>query len=384
MMSVKDIYERMNIDKLINAAGHYTVIGGSRMSEETLAHIKEAAKSPVDIRKLQNVLHEKIATMTHNEAAYISNGAATGIYLSISACIALKVKRGFNYIPLEEIQKKEVLMFAAHRNPYDWVLSQLGVKVVQIGYPNTIYPLSKNDIHNSLSDETVAIFYVAGSEEGWVSRGALPFEDVVEVAKERNIPLIVDAAAQLPPVENLWHFTENGADVAVFSGGKDLSGPQSSGLVLGKTKILQIVQEIGFPNYGIGRMMKVGREEMVGLYSALEQYIAMDHVKRLEWCEMQISELSDRLKNSTLFLVERRFPNEAGQPIPRSFVRIINKDLLSAENLVEKLMEGNPKIYTVSEGEEGIYVNPVTLKEGELLEIIKKLNNIEKDVMKEV
>jgi D-glucosaminate-6-phosphate ammonia-lyase len=374
------IYETLGVGPVINAAGNVTAVGGSRMSENTIARMKEAAASYVDLEQLQQALHERIAAMTRNEAAYISNGAASGLYLALAACLADKIKLPFNRIPTEQISSKEVVIFTAHRNPYDWVIRQLGMKPVQVGYPNAIDPLSPNDLVQAISEETAAVYYVAGSEGGWIAKGAMPLSEVIPVAQKKGVPVVVDAAAQLPPVDNLWRFTAQGADAVVFSGGKDIAGPQASGLIVGKKKLLRTVQQIGFPHYGIGRIMKVGREEMVGLYAALQQYLETDHEARLAGYEKQIETLAEGLNDSELYHVERAFPNESGQPVPRGFVRIIRPDKLSPKGLKQRLMDGKPRIYTVLDGAPGIYLNPMTMRQAEWHAVICRLQEIEAEV----
>lgn len=363
------IYQELGIEPVINAAGTYTVLGGSRMSEETLAAMREAANDFVPIRTLQSSIHKAIARITNNEAAYISNGAATGLYLAVAAAIErLRGKRFFNATS-EEIAESNIVMFRAHRNPYDLVIGYLGAQYRELGFPNIILPLTPEDIDAAIDHNTAAIYYAT---TGWAPPGFLPLEDVLRVAKAKNVPVIVDAAANLPPVENLWFFTKKGADAVLFSGGKDLRGPQSSGLMLGSKSFLDIVASIGFPNYGIGRMMKVGREEMVGLYSAVKQYVSLDHAARSEWCENQIKILIDGLSGNGLFCVSRCYPNEAGQPIARAFVGLVNKSR-AADDLQKHLLEGHPPVHAYTEGHNGVYINPMSLCEGEIEVIIERL-----------
>lgn len=380
MHNKKDIYDRLGVQKFINAAGTYTIIGGSRMSKKTLEDMADAAASHVEIRKLQKKVHKKLAEITNNEAAYVCNGAACGIYLSVAACIAIKEGKNFNYIPVERVREMEVITFSAHRNPYDRGVQELGAKIVQIGYPNIILPATSEDLENAITENTAAIYYAVGSDGGWVPKGGLSFEETIKIAKEKNIPVIVDSAAQVPPVENLWYYTENGADVALFSGGKDLRGPQASGLIVGKKNLVYEVTKVGFPNYGIGRMLKVGREEIVGLYSAVKQFVNMDHEARKIWCEDQIKQLQEAFLKSDLFQVDRTYPNEAGQPIPRAFVHILANNRLTAEKLRQLLMEGEYGIYTTSEERNGVYINPMTLQEGEMSIILEKFKEIEQQV----
>lgn len=364
------IYKELGVKPLINAAGTYTVLGGSRMSEKTLADMAQAASSFVQIKELQKAVHRELASLTRNEGAYVSNGAATGLFLAVAACIQRKLGKPLYYTQKSDIQQMNVVMFKAHRNPYDLVIGHLGAQYRELSFPNIILPPTEQDIEQAIDENTAAIYY---AQSGWVAPGFLPLEQTIAIARRYGVPVIVDAAAQLPPVENLWHFTtELGADIALFSGGKDLRGPQASGLMVGKRELTEMVASIGFPNYGVGRMMKVGREELVGLYSAISQYLEMDHQARYHWCEAQIKKIQAACEGSTSFCVERSYPNEAGQPIARAFVRIV-ADGITPEALCTHMREGDPAVWVNSDGQNGIYINPMTLTQGETEQVIRRL-----------
>lgn len=363
------IYEELGMQPIINAAGTYTVLGGSRMSPETLTAMQQAAEDFIPIRDLQEAVHKRIAELTKNEAAYVSNGAATGLYLAVAACIERLLKKRYYYLTEGEIKKANIVMFKAHRNPYDLVIGHLGAEYRELSFPNIIFLPTKEDLENAIDENTAAFYY---AESAWVAPGYLPLVDVLEVCDARNVPVIVDAAAQLPPVENLWRFSEMGAAITLFSGGKDLKGPQASGLVVGKKEVIDRMTGIGFPNYGIGRMMKVGREELVGLYSAIKQYVGMDHTARYDWCEEQIEKLRSALEKHPLLSVVRTYPNEAGQPIARAFVEI-KDDQISGETLRMFLLENTVPIYAYTEGLHGVFINPMSLREGETETIIDRL-----------
>lgn len=367
-----DIYEELNVQPIINAAGTYTVLGGSKMSEKTLQDMESAAANFVQIDDLQNKVYDEIAKLTKNEAACVSNGAAAGLYLAIASAIQKKYGDSrFYYLNKEQISKCNIVMFKAHRNPYDLVISQLGAEYNEIAFPNLILPPTKEDLFESI-DENTAAFYYATS--GWTSQGDMPLDEVIEIAKQKEIPVIVDAAAQLPPVENLWKFSDMGADITLFSGGKDLKGPQSSGLIVGSNQLISVIKSLNFPSYGIGRMLKVGREELVGLYSAIKQYINMDHEARYEWCEGEIKKLGTAFDDHPLFSVVRSYPNEAGQPIARAYVKI--KDEKVAFTDVQKwMMKGDVSVYLMSEEPGSFYVNPMCLYNGEMELIIEKLKD---------
>lgn len=370
---MQDIYQSLGVKTIINAAGTYTVLGGSRMSEETLEAIRQASAHFVQIRELQAKINHEIAAMTHNEAAYVTGGAAAGLYLA--ACAAIQKKCGDSrhfYLSREQIEQCNVVVFKAHRNPYDFAIRQAGAMYKEIGYPNFILPATDEDLEESIDEHTAAIYYVSAV---WTPQGDLPLENVLRIAHKHHLPVIVDAAAQLPPVENLWKFTQMGADAVLFSGGKDLRGPQASGLIVGKREFVEIVASLGFPVYGAGRMLKVGREEMVGLYTAIKQYMEMDHQKRAEWCEGEVQKVIEGLAQNSVFRAERSFPNEAGQPIARAYVRIIKSGLTSG-TVKEKLLEGDPAIFVMEEGNDSFYVNPMTLYPGEVESILERLKQI--------
>ncbi len=276
----EDIYDHLGVARLVNAAGGFTAYGGSRMRESTLKRMNEAARSYTDIRALQAAVHGRLAKLTRNEAAFVSNGADTGLYLCAAAAVERRAGRPIRYLSPEEIGAYEVIVFTAHHNPYDFVLQQLGVRTKTLGYANFIEPITREALTHNITDRTAAIFFFQ-AEHGWTTQGGLPFEDTVAVARMHGLPLVIDCAAQLPPKENLWRFTQAGATAALFSGGKDLRGPQSSGLLVGERWFLEIVTRIGFPNYGHGRMMKTGREEIVGLYWAVKEYLEADEDARL-------------------------------------------------------------------------------------------------------
>jgi D-glucosaminate-6-phosphate ammonia-lyase len=371
------VYNQLDITPLINAAGTYTIVGGSRMSEKTIKDMAEAARSHVDIRELQKKVNSKLAKLTKNEAACICNGAATGLYLSAAACVTQKAGRAIKYLSPEEIAEYEIIMFTAHRNPYDWSVRQLGVILKEVGYPNNIQPVSAQDLQYAINEKTAAIFFMFSNPGGWIAEGGLDLKSTILIADEFGIPVVVDAAAQVPPVENLWGITEMGATIALFSGGKDLRGPQSSGLIVGEKEFVDIVIETNFPNYGIGRMLKTGREEIIGLLSAVEQYVTMDHKKRNQWIEEQIHNLIQFSETSDLYQIVRSFPNEAGQPMARAEIFLTSLDF-TLEKLSASLRNGSPSVFTmVDRGR--LFINPMTLCEGETEIIIERLKEIEKN-----
>lgn len=375
-----DIYDELGIKKIINAAGTYTVVGATKMSPETLRAISDAAASYVKITDLQKVIHQKVAEMTHNEAAYICNSCSVAIYLAVAAFIAHRQSRPFKYIDEETVRKSEVVAFWNQHIPYDHAIEQLGAKLKFIGYTTANGGIGEEDLRMAINENTVGIYFASRTPRGFYSPRALNLEDVIRIAHEYDVPVLVDAAAQLPPKSNLWEFTQMGADVVTFSGGKDLAGPQASGLAVGKKKYLDIMCETGFPNYSAGRLMKIGREEIVGLYAAIKQYMENDEEARLSWCEEEVKKLQRLLKDSHIYHVERAWPNQAGQPLPRSFVAVNAPNGITADDISDKLMEFNPAVFCFTEGKNGVFINPMCLFEGDTEYIADKLLEIERSI----
>ena len=308
------IYDELGVRPIVNASATLTRLGGSIMPPEVVAAMVEASKYFVDLDDLQIRVGEQLAELTHNEAAYVSSGAAAGLVLAAAACITGTDPAAINQLPDLTGLKNEVIVHKSHRNGYDHAVRQVGVKLVEIGYATSTAPW---ELERAITAQTAAIFWFQGAMSG---HGDLPLETVIEIAKPHDIPVIVDAAAQLPPVENLWRFTQMGAALAVFSGGKDLRGPQSSGLVVGRKDLIEACRVNGNPNHSIGRPMKVGKEEMVGLLAAVRHYLQIDQEARASQDEEVVLGWCATLNALPGVYAERSFPNEAGQPLPRAKV----------------------------------------------------------------
>jgi seryl-tRNA(Sec) selenium transferase len=257
-----------------------------------------------------------------------------------------------------------------HRNGYDYAVRQVGVKLVEIGAEQGT---TNDDLLSAINSQTAAIFWFQGAMN---KPSELPLQEVIAIAKTKDIPVIVDAAAQLPPVSNLWNFTKMGAALAIFSGGKELCGPQSSGLVLGRADLIEAIRLHGSPNQAIGRPMKVGKEEMMGLLAAVERYLNLDHDARAQKFENIVAMWNKGLSGIDGVVACRDFPNEAGQPAPRTYVKFSEK--FSRDKVIKQLLVGEPAIAVAPADDNGIYLNPMTLQEGEetiVLETLLELLN---------
>lgn len=366
------VYEDLGVPRLINAMGTYTLYGGSLMSHQTLTDLNDAASSFVDLRLLQKNAGTEIAKLTHNEAAYVTCGAAAGVYLSLLSAIASHHGKKIKYLKKEDFENSEVILFRSHRSPYDIVFEQTHIKTIELAYSNHMPETPLEDMEDSISPNTVAIYFL---ESGWVASGAPSLEITLQAAQKHNIPIILDAAAMLPPVENLWTYGKIGVDLTIFSGGKDLHGPQASGLIVGKQKFIDLLYESAFPAHGYGRFLKVGKEEIVGIYSAIKQYLAMDHNARNADSEAQVNLVCSLLNSTTYYHAQRAFPNEAGQPIPRILVKIKHPSL-NTKTLSQYLMNGSTKIIVSIVDDKQFFINPMTLTIKEAKIICEKLLSI--------
>lgn len=362
-------YASLGIRPVINANATLTKLGGSLMSTEAREAMQAAAHQHVDLHELQQKVGERIASLSNNEAAYVSTGAAAGLLLATAACITGADESSKYVFPNLDGLKNEVIIQKMHRNTYDYAIIEIGAKLVEIG---TDDGTSSDDLQEAITDKTAAIFWFQGIMN---QPSELPLATVIEIANKSNVPVIVDAAAQLPPVSNLWKYTEMGASLAVFSGGKDLAGPQASGLVLGKKELIDVIRMHGAPNHSVGRPMKVGKEEMMGLLAAVERYLSLDHSARSALFEERVSFWNNGLNQIAGITAERDFPNEAGQPEPRTIVHFGNN--FTKDDIVNKLFEGEPCIsVAASETTNAILLNPMTVQEGEAEIVLTRLTEL--------
>jgi uncharacterized pyridoxal phosphate-dependent enzyme len=359
---VAGFHDSLGLKPVINASATLTRLGGSRMPPDVLAAMTAAAESFVDLPELQEAVGERIADLTSNEAAFVATGAAAGIMLSVATCIAgADPANRFVFPHLDGFPKKEVIVQKVQRNGYDYAIAQTGATVVEIG--NTAA-----DLEGAISERTACIVWFAGL----LAQDALPIEEVIRIAKPRGVPVIVDAAAQIPPVENLWRFTRDlGADAAIFSGGKGLRGPASSGLVVGTRELIEGCRVHSSPNHGVGRPTKVGKEEMAGLLAAVKYTLALDETALIEQYENIVHGWIEDLTGLPGVTAERRYPSEAGQPHGRTFVHFNAPCPVTRDQVVEALWEGNPRIAVaaIEDEPDAIALNPQTVEphEAELI-----------------
>jgi L-seryl-tRNA(Ser) seleniumtransferase len=262
----EDYYDKLGVAKIINAAGTYTTLTAACMPPEVVAAVQKAALHPVRLRDLQEKSGEYIAKRLQCEGAVVTSGAAGAITLATAACL----QNANNNDPLSMPQaidgmKNQVIVQKAHRYGYDHAIYLCGARVTEV--------VTLDDYKRACAAGNAIMtnfFNAAEEEDGIAGTAQIGREEWLRVAHEHNIPCHLDAAADMPPISNLWKYTGMGFDLVCFSGGKGIRGPQNAGLLLGKKHLTDLAQQNNNPEEGVGRGMKVAKEQIVGMVAAVD------------------------------------------------------------------------------------------------------------------
>jgi len=364
------IYERFGVKPIINVAGAMTRMGGALMEQEALEAMNEAAKGSVRLDELEAAASKVIAEITHAEAGIVTAGAAAALTLGTAACITgLDVAR-MNRLPDTTGMANEVLMAQHQISGYDHSIRAAGAKIIDVGIPNDTTPPGEvhaatiYDFESAITEHTVAIAYACrlGSNP--------PLEQIIAVGKKYNIPVMLDAALQVPPVENLHKFIDMGADLAAFSGGKGIKGPQASGILCGRRDLIAaaVLQNLdmagdtfdkwnpppslipkeklrGKPQHGVGRGMKITKEAIIGLLVALQNLSEEKFVKKAEQLRLLLEGIAARLHG--VAGVEVRMTEDFPRAYPVLEIKLDESKIgRSAAEVAQRLKDGDPPIYT--------------------------------------
>jgi L-seryl-tRNA(Ser) seleniumtransferase len=328
-----DYYRKLGVTPFINAAGTYTVLSASTMPEEVQAAIALASLQPVNLLELQDAAGEYLAKRLKCEAALVTSGAAGALTVGTAACITLGNKPAIVSIPTDMAGlKNEVLVQKAHRYDYDHALRNCGIRYVEV---ETIEEYEK-----AFTDKTVMAHFFNAAEGGKISR-----EDWVRVAHKHGVPCFNDAAADVPPISNLWNYTQMGFDLVTFSGGKGLRGPQCTGLLVGRKDLIEAAKLNNSPfSNTVGRGMKVAKEEIVGLVAAVDWFLAQDDAGMESEFQKRADLIAAKLK--TLPTVQTRsFIPEVANHVPHLLITYDqNRFKISAPEVMLKMREGKPRI----------------------------------------
>ncbi|WP_210418088.1 aminotransferase class V-fold PLP-dependent enzyme [Ruania zhangjianzhongii] len=363
-------YADLGVRRVINAHNTLTMLGGSIMLPAVRAAMDEAAGQFVDMAELARAASDRVAALTRNEDALIVGSASAGLMLSALAAMTGDDQRRLWQV-LEygagALGRREIIIQRAHRIPYDNVLTLAGAQVVEVG--NAIQTFGW-ELEAAVTPRTAAILYVAGEH---LTEAALPLEEVLEIAQAAPVPVIVDGAAQLPPRENLWRFTQAGAAVALFSGGKEIRGPQASGLMVGKKEFLDAVRMHAFPWQRFGRVAKVGKEETIGLLTALELWLERDLDADLRRAEAVTAQWVRAWSEIDAVDAVRDWPGEAGRPMPRVRLQWPAGSYPPAAAIAEQLAAGTEPIVVFVADPRAIWLNAELVDDADVQTVTRRV-----------
>ena len=328
-----DYYSKLGVTPFINAAGTYTILSASILPAEVQAAMTQAAEHPVNIEELHRAAGEYLARRLHCEAALVTAGAASALTLGTAACITRGNDQAILNLPADMSGlKNEVIVQKTHRYGYDHALRNCGIKFVEVE--------TMQEYEAAFNDRTVMTNFFNAAESGQISR-----EDWVRVAHTHGVPCFNDAAADIPPIANLWNYTQMGFDLVTFSGGKGIRGPQCTGLLLGKKDLIEFAAKNNSPySNTIGRGMKVGKEEIIGLVAAVDWLLDQNEEAMLADFQKRAERIADQVKGIPSVEAKIFVPPVANH-VPHVLITYdSNRIAITGQQIMEKLRQGSPRI----------------------------------------
>jgi D-glucosaminate-6-phosphate ammonia-lyase len=334
--SARDFFSELGVRTFINAAGTYTLLGASLMLPAVVEAISYASQHFVEINELQEAAGKRLAELIGCEAAMVTSGAAAALTIGTAACITGDNPQYIRQIPDLAGLKSEVIIQRSHRFLYDHAIRNCGVRFVEI---ETVA-----ELENVISDDTAMMLFVNDNEP----KGKIKCEEFVALGTKHRIPTFNDAAADVPPTENLSKYTTMGFDLVSFSGGKGMHGPQNAGLLLGRKDLIRAAKLNSAPNGdSIGRGFKLSKETILGLLVAVEIYLKRDEEAEAKEWERRINLLADSVANMKALNVEIFTPPIANH-VPHMKVTWNQAALkVSADHIRQQLREGSLSIEAI-------------------------------------
>ncbi len=353
---VRDYFSELGLRTFINAAGNYTSMTASLMPPEVMAAIQSSAQKYAMLDDVQDKAGEKIAQLCKAEAAMVTAGCWSALVLGMAGVLTGMDRKKVAALPFPEAagMKSEVILQKTHANGYHLALANAGIKFVMIE--------TREELARAVNEKTAMLWFL--NREG--PEGQIKDEEWVALGKKYGIPTMIDIAADVPPVENLWKFNEMGFDLVCISGGKALLGPQSAGILMGKKELIAAARLSAPPRSGIGRGQKVNKEEIIGMYAALERYVKHDHAKDWKMWEARIAHIKNQLKSLKGVYTEDIIPPVANHNPSLKIGWDPSVVKLKREEMGEKLRLGAPSIETIAwEDPDSIRITVFMLRPGE-------------------
>jgi L-seryl-tRNA(Ser) seleniumtransferase len=329
----RDVIKELGVRTFINAAGTYTALTGSLMPPEVFAAMQVASRKYVPLMDLHDAVGNRLAELLHCQAALVTAGCASAMSLGTAACVAGDNPERIRRLPDTRGMKDEVLIQRTHRVSYDHAVRNVGVRLIEVE--------TREELERAIHGRTAMLFFLNTADR----KGQIHHEEFVEIGKKHNVPTMIDAAADLPPVANLWRFTKMGFDLVAFSGGKGLRGPQSAGLLLGRKNLIDAAKLNNNPHAdSLCRTNKVNKEEVVGMLVAVEWFLKQDHVAIWKEWEERCRRIAKALKSVKGVQTETFVP-EIANAVPHLRVTWDYQGRgLSPSEMAERLRQGDPSI----------------------------------------
>ena len=360
----RDLFKELGVRTFINAAGTLTYMTGSLMHDEVLDAINSTSKEFCLLDELQDKVGERIAKMVHSEAAVVTSGAFSGMTLGLAGILTGIDEKKVKVLPHIEYtgMKSEVICQKSHDIVYNQALTNTGCKMVIVE--------TAEDVDKAVNERTALMHFLHIESD----KGKIQHEEWVALGRKHGIPTSIDIAADVPPVSNLWRFNDMGFDFVVVSGGKAIRGPQSAGILMGKKNIIAAARLHMPPRgYNIGRGMKVNKEEIVGMYVALEHFMVADHDKEFKTWESQIAVIENAVKGIN-GVTTKVFVPPLGNITPTLEVSWdVTVIKMATKDLQDKLRNGNPSIEVMGRSDNAITITVWVMKPGQEKIVARKL-----------
>lgn len=360
-----DIFKELGIRTFINAAGTYTAMSGCIMHDETVATIRYSSQEFAMIDEVQDKVGAKIAEICHCEDATVTAGCWSALVLGTAGVLTGMDPKKVAQLPNLEGIKSEVIVQKAHNHAYVHALTNTGVTIVEIE--------TLEELEDAVNEKTAMMWFLNYA----APNGKIQHEEWVTFGKKHNIPTMIDMAADLPPVENLWKYNNMGFDLVCVSGGKGLRGPQSAGILMGKKDLIAAARLNAPPRGGnIGRGMKVNKEEILGMYVALKKFISIDHDKEWKMWEAQVALIENAAKKVNGVITKVSVPPIANVTPTLNISWESDKINLSKDKFLEKLRNGNPSVAVMGGGGDSINITVWMLKPGQEKIVAKRVREV--------
>jgi len=361
----RDYFKELGVRPFLNAAGTYTMLTASLMPPEAVAAIEYSSKHYVRLDELHNAVGKRIAELIGCEAAMVSAGAASALTLGTAACMTGKNSAFIHRLPDTTGMKTEVIVQKSHRYGYDHAVRNCGTRFVEVE--------TREDLERAVNPNTVMMLFFNDADP----RGKIRFAEFAELGKKHGIPTFTDAAADVPPVENLSKYTKAGFDLVTFSGGKGICGPQSAGLLLGRKDLIEAARMNSSPNSdAIGRGHKVNKEELLAMMVAVESYVKRDHAAQWREWERRVKVITDSAQSVKGVTVEQYIP-EIANHVPHLRIKLDPAAVkISVGEAIKKLRDGEPSIECVPGSREFIGITVWMLQPGDDKVVARRLREV--------